>query len=98
MEKMYQLFKVSGKSMEADNLYQGDFIIVDSKIKIKNHDIVVLSLPDSSLFVKHLLKKKKHLYFYPFSQKIPMNKSGRLMDDAMIIGKVVGIIKRKEAK
>jgi len=87
--------------MECDSMYQGDFLIVDIKKPIKNHDIVVFEMPDKSLLVKHFYRKGKHLFFYPFNIKDPRPKVGRPMDDAKIIGKIVAIIcehKRKHKK
>ena len=91
---MLNFYKVSGRSMEKDSIYQGDILIVDKKTSIKNHDIVVLSLPDGSLLVKHIYKKN---YFYPFSAStslsiIILKKAYRPLFDAKILGKVKAIV------
>ncbi len=88
----YKIYRVSGKSMEADSMYQGNYLVVDEKTKIKNHDIVVFSFKGKELFVKHFVKKGKHLGFYPFNINDPVPKSPRIMDDVKILGKVIGII------
>jgi SOS-response transcriptional repressor LexA len=94
----YKLYRVSGKSMEADSIYQGDFVMVNPKAKIVRHDIVVLSMPDKSFLVKHFYKKDGHLFFYPFDFNHPKSLPGRIMDDATVIGKVVAIVSRHKAK
>lgn len=88
------IYKVSGRSMEADFIYEGDFVIVKKKVPVVNHDIVVISLPDESLLVKHLYRKKKRLFFYPFSlnKNPPVKRFYRPLDEAVIIGKVVAVI------
>lgn len=86
------IYKVSGRSMEADSLFQGDFVIVDKEVPVVNHDIVVISLSDKSLLIKHLYRKGKHLFFYPFSKDPPAEKTYRPLDEAVIEGKVVAII------
>lgn len=82
--------------MEGDSIYQGDFVIINPKIAIKNHDIVVVSLPDHSLLIKHFYKKGRYLYFYPFG--LSQDRSGRLLDQATIIGKVVAIISKQKTQ
>ena len=99
MENMKKLYKVSGRSMEADFIYQGDFVIVDATIPIRQHDIVVLALANGTFLVKHFYKKNKHLFFYPFSLESSLKKSYRPLDEATVIGKVVAIVcihKKKE--
>jgi SOS-response transcriptional repressor LexA len=93
-----RLFKVSGKSMEADSIYEGDFVVVDPAIKIVNHDIVVFRMPDFSTLVKHFYKKDKHQFFYPFDISQPKAMPGRMMDDAHIIGKVTAIISKHKQR
>ncbi len=91
-QNIYKIFKVSGQSMEADSIYEGDFVIVKKEAPVVNHDIVVISLPDKSRLIKHLYRKNKHLFFYPFSKDPPIKRSYRPLDDAVIIGKVVAVI------
>ena len=101
LTKDQKIYRISGKSMEYDSMYQGDYLVVDMKKIIKNQDIVVFEMPDKSILVKHYYKKGKHQYFYPFNIKDPLPETGRLMDDAYILGKVVAIIcehKRKHKK
>ena len=78
--------------MEPESIYQGDFVVVNEKLIVKNHDIVVALLIDGTLLVKHFCKKRKHLVFYPFNVKIPTIVSSRIFDDAIVKGKVVGIV------
>ena len=91
----YQIYEVSGRSLEGDGIYDEDLAVVDTSKKIKNDDIVVLNVNKGHL-IKHFYKKNGHLMFYPFNRESPSKKTASaILDKAKIIGKVVAIIRKK---
>lgn len=89
----HNIFKVNGHSMQKDNIFAGDYIVIDRKQRIKNRDIVVVLLPkfvspNKRLVVKRFKRKNNHSYFYSLS-KISLR---GIIDDAKIIGKVIAIL------
>ena len=89
-----EIYKVQGQSMEEDSIYEDDFVIIDKKLPLVNGDIVVASLPDKRLIVKHLTKEDNHLIFSPFHK----DNLFMFIDDAKIKGKVVSIVCNQSEK
>jgi len=94
----YQIYEVSGRSLEGDNIYDEDLAIVDKSKRIKKDDLVVLKVNKGHL-IKHYYKKNGHLMFYPFNKESPSKKTASaVLDKAKIIGKVIGIIRKNKKK
>ena len=65
------LIRVQGNSMLDCKIAEGDVLIVDRSLTLKNNSIAVLNF-QGELVVKKIIKKKKSILFFP--KKIPTQK------------------------
>jgi len=61
------LIRVSGNSMEQDNVYDGDVLIVDRSLAVKQNSIVVLNY-HGNLVVKKIFKKNGKIFLISSQQ------------------------------
>lgn len=66
------LARVSGPSMTGD-LEEGDILIIDRSLKVKNNDIVVAFI-DGEFTVKRISLKEDHCYLVPTNSSFPVIK------------------------
>jgi len=94
----YKMYEISGRSLEGDKIYDGDFAIVDKSESIKKDDLVALKV-NGGFLIKHFYKKDGHLMFYPFNRESPSkDTASAILDKAKIIGKVIAIIRKGSKK
>lgn len=87
-EKTFAL-RVSGPSMEPE-FSDGAIIMVEPDADILPGDYVIARNGDNETTFKKLVKDGAELYLYPLNDKFPAKPLG----DAVIVGKVIGQVKR----
>jgi DNA polymerase V len=58
------LVRAHGDSMKDSNIQNGDILIVDKSLEVKNNDIVIAYI-DGEFTVKRFFKSKNHITLYP---------------------------------
>ena len=87
-EEMF-ILKVSGDSMVNVGIYDGDKIVVLKQANAENGEIVVAMVEDSAT-VKRFFRENGHVRLQPENDYMePI-----IVDDAVILGKVVGLIRQ----
>ena len=87
-EEMF-ILKVSGDSMVNIGIYDGDKIVVLKQSDAENGEIVVAMVDDSAT-VKRFFKENGHIRLQPENDYMePI-----IVEDAVILGKVVGLIRQ----
>ncbi|MCM8809220.1 MAG: transcriptional repressor LexA [Candidatus Omnitrophica bacterium] len=81
---------VKGDSMKQAGIFDGDYVIVEKNLEIKNGDIVVCFY-DGEYTVKYFYKKKNFIELKPAN---PSYKSIIIKENPLIIGKVVGLFRK----
>ncbi|MHB0913466.1 MAG: transcriptional repressor LexA [Armatimonadota bacterium] len=83
------MLRVRGESMIEVGINDGDMVIVRRQDSVDNGDITVV-LVDGEATVKHFYREDKKIRLQPANSTMqPM-----LVDDALVIGKVVGLIRK----
>ena len=83
------MLRVTGDSMIEDGIRDGDFVIVRRQPVAENGDTIV-AMVDNEATVKRFYKENGRIRLQPAnSQMQPM-----LLDDVVIVGKVVGLLRR----
>ncbi|MDE4541763.1 transcriptional repressor LexA [Thermoanaerobacterium sp. R66] len=83
------ILKVRGESMINAGILDGDYIIIRKQSYADNGDIVVALMEDEAT-VKRFYKESNHIRLQP--ENPSMNPI--IVDDVMILGKVVGVIRK----
>ncbi|MBN7574056.1 repressor LexA [Clostridium sp. 2-1] len=82
------MLRVSGESMVNAGIRDNDFAIIESAQTAMNGDIVVALIEDSAT-IKRFFKEKDHIRLQPENDAMdPI-----IVDDCMILGKLVGIFR-----
>lgn len=90
----FVIFKAVGDSMNAADIENGDYALVERTEDVRSGDRVVATLGDMSV-IKRLRRTDNATFFEPDSRD-PRYKRIVAKDDARIFGKVITIIKRQE--
>mgnify|MGYP001570109089 CR=1 FL=1 len=90
----FVIFKAVGDSMNAADIENGDYALVERTDDVRSGDRVVATLGDMSV-IKRLRHTANATFFEPDSRD-PRYKRIVAKDDARIFGKVIAIIKRQE--
>ena len=84
------MVKVEGDSMIGDHILDGDYVMVKPQQNADHGDIVIALLNQEEVTVKRLYKKDNRITLQPSNPLYkPINTK-----DAIILGKVVGILRR----
>lgn len=92
----FVIFKAIGDSMNAADIENGDYALVERTDDVRSGDRIVATLGDMSV-IKRLRRTDNATFFEPDSRD-PRYKRIVAKDDARIFGKVITIIKRQEKK
>jgi len=84
------MVKVEGDSMIGDHILDGDYVMVKPQQDADNGDIVIALLNQEEVTVKRLYKKDNQITLQPSN---PLYKPIKTKD-VIILGKVVGILRR----
>jgi repressor LexA len=83
------MLRVKGESMIEDGIMDGDMVIVRRQESAVNGETVV-ALIDGEATVKHLYREDNHIRLQPANSAMqPI-----IVDDAVIVGKVVGLVRK----
>lgn len=85
------LLKVKGDSMKDAGILEGDIVVVDPDMEVKERDICVALIDGEEVTVKRLILKKKGVYLTPENRNYKPIKVGK---NVKIIGKVIGVWRR----
>ena len=58
------LVRAHGNSMKDSNIQNGDILVVDKSLEVRNNDIVIAYI-DGEFTVKRFFKSKNHITLYP---------------------------------
>jgi len=84
------MVKVEGDSMIGDHILNGDYVMVKPQRDASNGDIVIALLNQEEVTVKRLYKKDKQIILQPSNSLYkPI-----VTKEAIILGKVIGILRR----
>ena len=84
------MVKVEGDSMIGDHILDGDYVMVNPQQDADNGDIVIALLNQEEVTVKRLYKKDNQITLQPSNSLYqPINTK-----DTIILGKVIGILRR----
>jgi repressor LexA len=84
------MIKVEGDSMIGDHILNGDYVMVKPQQDASNGDIVITLLNQEGVTVKRFYKKDKQITLQPSN---PLYKP-IISKDVIILGKVIGILRR----
>jgi len=84
------MVKVEGDSMIGDHILDGDYVMVNPQQDADNGDIVIALLNQEEVTVKRLYKKDNQITLQPSN---PLYKP-IVTKDIIILGKVIGILRR----
>ena len=84
------MVKVEGNSMIGDHILDGDYVMVKPQQDADNGDIVIALLNQEEVTVKRLYKKDSQITLQPSN---PLYKP-IVTKDIIILGKVIGILRR----
>ena len=84
------MVKVEGNSMIGDHILDGDYVMVKPQQDADNGDIVIALLNQEEVTVKRLYKKDNQITLQPSN---PLYKP-IVTKDIIILGKVIGILRR----
>jgi repressor LexA len=84
------MVKVEGDSMIGDHILDGDYVLVNPQQDAENGDIVIALLNQEEVTIKRLYKKDHQVILQPSNPLYkPINTK-----DTIILGKVIGILRR----
>jgi repressor LexA len=84
------MVKVEGDSMIGDHILDGDYVLVNPQQDADNGDIVIALLNQEEVTIKRLYKKDHQVILQPSNPLYkPINTK-----DTIILGKVIGILRR----
>jgi repressor LexA len=84
------MVKVEGNSMIGDHILDGDYVMVNPQQDADNGDIVIALLNQEEVTIKRLYKKDHQVILQPSNPLYkPINTK-----DTIILGKVIGILRR----
>jgi repressor LexA len=84
------MVKVEGDSMIGDHILDGDYVMVNPQQDADNGDIVIALLNQEEVTIKRLYKKDHQVILQPSNPLYkPINTK-----DTIILGKVIGILRR----
>ncbi|NCO24136.1 MAG: repressor LexA [Candidatus Infernicultor aquiphilus] len=84
------MVKVEGDSMIGDHILDGDYVLVNPQQDADNGDIVIALLNQEEVTIKRLYKKDDQVILQPSNPLYqPINTK-----DTIILGKVIGILRR----
>jgi len=84
------MVKVEGDSMIGDHILDGDYVLVNPQQDADNGDIVIALLNQEEVTIKRLYKKDDQIILQPSNPLYqPINTK-----DTIILGKVIGILRR----
>ena len=84
------MVKVEGDSMIGDHILDGDYVMVNPQQDADNGDIVIALLNQEEVTIKRLYKKDDQIILQPSNPLYqPINTK-----DTIILGKVIGILRR----
>jgi repressor LexA len=83
------ILKVQGESMIEAGINDGDYLIVEQRLSAENGDIVV-ALIDDEATVKAFYRENGYIRLQPRNSSM----SPILVDDVVILGKVIGLFRR----
>lgn len=85
------ILKVRGDSMIKAGIYDGDMVVVNTEVAVKNNDIVV-ALVDGEVTLKRLCIKDNEIELHPENDSYSVIKIGQ--KDFKIIGKVTLLMRK----
>lgn len=83
------MLNVSGDSMIEAGIYDGDFVIIERVNSAQNGDIVAALIEDEAT-IKRFFKENGHIRLQPENRFM----APIIVDDAKILGKVIGLFRR----
>jgi repressor LexA len=84
------MVKVEGDSMIGDHILDGDYVLVNPQQDADNGDIIIALLNQEEVTIKRLYKKNHQVILQPSNPLYkPINTK-----DTIILGKVIGILRR----
>ncbi len=84
--------KVKGDSMEGAMIYEGDLVLIEKEVNIKNKDIIVAFL-NGEFTLKRFVFEKGKTFLKAENPKYPMIEI-KSEDDFQPFGKVIGVLKK----